>query len=326
MLHTRATSMDNPNNVLITKTEVENILNYFGNIGHDNTRLVINNLEHFQKAFIHESYFQAVQNAIINGDLDKCYITHIPKESNERLEYLGDHIMKGVMGRYLYERFGQEREGFLTRLKIKIEKCSMLHKFGVTLGFKNFLLLSLQVENQTILDLDRGRNTPSYHEDAFEAFVGAILEEFGEQGYLYADRFVRNVIENVIDFAELIAYNDNFKDSLQRYYQSLKWKTPVYTTLNEEGPLYRKVFSRMLIFTKEQFQQMSDDARSNITSTTNSLLNKYRNTNPDIFYKLFDIVQNGQYVLGVGYGRKVVQAEQDCARRCLLTLGLDLNY
>jgi dsRNA-specific ribonuclease len=174
--------MENPNNCLITKKDVENILNYFGNIGDNDTYLNINNLEHYQNAFVHESYYQAVQYHFSKNEkkeeLQNCYL---PKSSSERLEYLGDHILKSTLGRYLFERFGNEREGFLTKLKIKIEKCSMLHKIGVTLGFKKFLLLSLQVENQTILCIERGRNTPSFYEDAFEAFIGSILVDFGEK-------------------------------------------------------------------------------------------------------------------------------------------------
>lgn len=320
--------MDNPNNCLITKTEVEDILNYFGNIGNDDTRLTISNLEHFQRAFVHESFYQAIQNSIINQQMEKgnMYISYIPSESNERLEYLGDHILKAVMGRYLYLRFGQEREGFLTRLKIKIERCSMLHKFGLTLGFKKFLLLSLQVENQTILDIDRGRNTPSYYEDAFEAFIGAIVLEFGDMGYIYADRFVRNVIENVIDFAEIISKNDNFKDSLQRYFQSLKWKTPVYITLNEEGPLYRKVFTRMLIITKEQFLQLQDNVKRKIILQSKEIMDKFRTSDSGSFIKLLEIQQNGDYILGIGFGRRVTNAEQDCAKVCMQILNLDMNY
>lgn len=302
--------MDNPNNVLISKLQVENILNYFCDIGDDNTRLQINNLEYFQRAFVHESYYQSVQNAIITKSINTTptYINYIPIESSERMEYLGDHILKGVMGRYLYERFSTEREGFLTKLKIKIEKCSMLHKFGVTLGFKTFLLLSLQVENQTILDIDRGRNTPSYYEDIFEAFIGAILLEFGEKGYIYADRFVRSVIENVIDFAELISKNDNFKDSLQRYFQSLKWKTPTYVTLNEVNPLYRKVFTRILLLSKEQFYQLGEKTQIKIQKYSVAILNEYKMSKSDIFYKLYDMLSDDYYVLGVGTGRKVVEA------------------
>lgn len=318
--------MDNPINKLITKEEVENILNYFTNIGDNCQRLTINNLEFFQRAFVHESYYQSVQNSIINNNFEKKYINYIPIESNERLEYLGDHILKATMGRYLYERFSNEREGFLTKLKIKIEKCSMLHKFGVILGFKKFLLLSLQVENQTILDIDRGRNTPSYFEDVFEAFIGAIILDFEEMGYIYADRFVRSVIENVIDFAELISKNDNFKDSLQRYYQSLKWKTPTYINLNENNPLYRKVFTRILILNHDQFIQLDQSVQEKILMYTKFILKEYKNTNPTVFKKLFDIQSDNQYIIGLGLGRKVVEAEQNCAKQSLLNLNLSLNY
>ena len=320
--------MDNPNNRMITRDEVEEILNYFENIGNDGTRLKISNLEHFQRAFVHESYYQAVQNAILNGDVHqyKTFVDYIPPQSNERLEYLGDHILKAVMGRYLYSRFGDEREGFLTKLKIRIERCSMLHKIGVTMGFKRFLMLSLQVENQTILDLDRGRNTPSYYEDAFEAFIGSIVVEFGAQGYIYADRFVTSVIDNVIDFAEIISNNDNFKDSLQRYFQSLKWKTPVYTALCEDGPLYRKVFTRMLTISEHQWMQMDHVVKQRIHLYSKSVIDEYKRSNADIFKKLFDIHQRGNLVIGIGFGRKVTAAEQDCAKTCLNNLNLDLNF
>lgn len=321
--------MDNPNNKLITREEVENILNYFGNIGNNEEFLKINNLEHYQQAFVHESYFQAVQYKIseIKSDKNNDISFYIPKESSERLEYLGDHILKSTMSRYLFERFDTEREGFLTKLKIKIEKCSMLHKIAVTLGFKKFLLLSLQVENQSILSLDRGRNTPSIFEDAFEAFIGSILVDFGEYGYLYADRFVRNVIENIIDFAELISKNDNFKDSLQRFYQkNEKWGTPIYVSLNEEGPLYRKVFTRMLTFTQSQLDEMDTIVQDNIKKYTNHILSEYKINNPKIYSKLFDICQSGKYILGIGFGRKVIQSEQECAKNCLQILNLDLNF
>jgi dsRNA-specific ribonuclease len=321
--------MDNPNNRLITREEIENILNYFGNIGDNNQFLKINNLEHYQQAFVHESYFQAIQYKISDLKFDKSNNIpfYIPKESSERLEYLGDHILKSTMSRYLFERFDNEREGFLTKLKIKIEKCSMLHKIAVTLGFKKFLLLSLQVENQSILSLDRGRNTPSIFEDAFEAFIGSILVDFGEYGYLYADRFVRNVIENIIDFAELISKNDNFKDSLQRFYQkNEKWGTPSYISLNEEGPLYRKIFTRMLTFTENQLNEMDSLVQDNIKKYTNHILLQYKTNNANIYSKLFDICQSGKYILGIGFGRKVIQSEQECAKNCLEILNLDLNF
>lgn len=320
--------MNNPHNRLISKKEVEDILNYFGGVGDNDSRLEINNLEFYQRAFVHESYHQYQIQSQMQGSLDEqpIYINYLSKESNERLEYLGDHILKAVLGRYLYQRFGSEREGFLTRLKIKIEKCSMLHKFAVTLGFKKFLLLSLQIENQTLLDLDRGRNTHSYYEDAFESFLGAIMEDFEEKGYIYAERFLRNIIENVIDFSELISKNDNFKDSLQRFFQSLKWKTPVYSSLNEEGPLYRKVFTRFLTISQEQFNVLDSLQQKNIIQYTEESLEYYKTQSQVIYSNLFNIVSQGNYILCIGSGRKVVNAEQEAAKKGLEILNLDQNY
>lgn len=323
--------MNNPNNVLITKEEVEHILNYFGPIGGSVDGplepLKINNLEFYQRAFIHESYYQAQQQGNIDEN-ESIYIDYLAKCSNETLEYLGDHILKTCLGRYLYERFDTEREGFLTKLKIKIEKCSMLHQFALTLGFKKFLLLSLQIENQTLLDFDRGRNTPSYYEDSFESFLGSIMEDFGVMGYIYADRFIRNIIDNTIDFAELISKNDNFKDSLQRYFQGNKWKTPVYSSINEEGPLYRKVFTRILYINNEQFSQLDALQQENITRYTEECLNYYKTNSVKIYTELFNKVTEGEtnYILCLGSQRRVVSSEQAAAKQGLLNLNLDLNF
>jgi dsRNA-specific ribonuclease len=334
--------MDNPNNVLITKNEVENILNYFGNIGDldengNSIRLLIKNLDFYQRAFVHESYYQSVLNFINENQNNqnpnnqenskKIYVNYMPTSSNEILEYLGDHILKASLGRYLYQRFGTEREGFLTRLKIKIEKCSMLHQIAVTLGFKRYLLLSLQIENQTLLDQDRGRQTPSYYEDAFESFLGAMMEDFGEQGYIYAERFIRNIIDNVLDFGELINTNDNHKDSLQRFFQGFKWRTPTYISLHEEGPLYRKVFTRILYITQEQFNELNNEQQKNLKKYNQDCLNHYKTKYPEVFLNIFnETSKNNNVVLCIGKGRKVVDAEQMAAKQGLLNLNLDDNY
>lgn len=321
--------MNNPNNILITKIEVENILNYFGGIGDldtqgNTTQLRINNLDFYQQAFIHESYHQSILQS--NYELP-VYINYLSKSSNETLEYLGDHILKGSLGRYLFDRFGDvEREGFLTRLKIKIEKCSMLHQFALILGFKKFLLLSLQIENQTILDNNRGRSTPSFYEDAFESFLASIMQDFDEKGYIYADRFIRNIIENVVDFSELISINDNFKDSLQRFFQSLKWKTPIYENINEEGPLYRKIFTRMLIISSEQFSILDVLQQNNISRYTNECLAYYKKISITIYTNLFKQISKGNYILCLGESKKIVSSEQIAAKQGLVNLNLDQNY
>jgi dsRNA-specific ribonuclease len=356
--------MNNPHNVLITKKDVEKIFNFFGPIGgsinSERTMLSPRNLEYYQTAFTHESYHQSILQMNTESKEESIYINYLSKSSNEILEFLGDNILKTCIGRYIFERYGDcEREGFLTRLKIKIEKCSMLHQFAVNLGFKKFILLSLQIENQTLLGHIRGRGTPAYYEDAFEAFLGAMMEDFKEEGYIYVERFVRNIIENVIDFAELISKNDNFKDSIQRYFQiqgksvnyspkdsvqierkndSLKdssskignknaiWKTPQYIELNTEGPLYRRVFTRILYLTKEQYFELDIIQQNTIKSYTEKCLELYQTENKDIYLTLFEAVSKGSYILSLGSDLKVVSSEQMCAKQGLQNLLLDLNY
>lgn len=378
--------MDNQFNKLITKEQVENILNSFGNIGNNGEYLKINDVEKYQLAFVHESYYMSCVKNILHknnaGSLNNIYLNYIPKHSNERLEYLGDHILKSIMGKYIYRRFGEEREGFLTKLKIKIEKCSSLHKIALTLGFKEFLLLSLQVENETILDIDRGRGTHSYFEDAFEAFIGSIVQDFEEpedMGYIYAERFVINVIENIIDFSELISINDNFKDSLQRFFQSnetnsKKWKNPQYILLHELTELYnQKVFVKCVLLTETQLNQLSLLQINNIKNYTTNIVQHYKHKNPILFEKIMNLLTENEntfhqtelekllnlsfeqniislqqlnkiktlenksdnynensneikYILGIAQGKKIILAEQEVAKQCLLNLDLDLDY
>ncbi len=300
--------MDNIKNNLITSDDVEKILNKFGNIGMNGEYLKIKNIIHYQKSFVHESYYQSqIQNSL---DEKSIVFPYLSKESNERLEYLGDHILKAVLGRYLYERFPNEREGFLTRLKIKIEKRETLCKFANELGFRNFLLLSSQLENQTFSgNGNKGRNNPSYYEDAFESFLGAIMEDFGDLGYIYCDKFIRNILENIIDFAEIISKNDNFKDSIQRYFQINKWGTPKYITATLKTETPKDIFVRCLILTQQQFESLDKSIQINIK--------KFSNSQNHLDY---------QYLLSIGTGKKVIIAEQNAAKGALQILNLDLNY
>jgi len=351
--------MDNPFNKLITKNQVEQILNKFSGIGDDESFLQINNLEYYQLAFVHESYYMSTVKNVLNSksicptttsqkncdntEFENIFLNYVPRCSNERLEYLGDHALKFTMSKYLYNRFGEEREGFLTRLKIKIERCTSLHQMAIQLGFKPFLLLSLQVENETLLDIDRGRNTPSVYEDSFEAFVGAIIEDFGEKGIVYADRFIINVIENIIDFSDLISTNDNFKDSIQRFFQSrvgscnevkssvvLKWKNPVYISVYEFTSLYnQKIFIKGLFLSEFQLLQLNKSVINKVKDYTISVVKYYKHNYPVIFEKIMhEIIKNNEtsYIIGMGQAKKVTIAEQECAKVGLLNLELDLDY
>ena len=319
--------MDNRINKLISKEEIEDILNMFGNIGKNNSRLQINNIELYRIAFTNESYYQSIKKSITDIP-DKIYLDYQPKESNERLEFLGDHILKSILGKYLYKRFSDEREGFLTTLKIKLEKGKALHKMGEILGFKKFILLSLQVENQTILNTAIGRNTCSFYEDCFEAFIGAIFEDYEDLGFYYAEKFVVNIIENTVDFAELNTTNDNYKDSLQRYCQTLKWKPPTYIQILKDNiiPIYRNTFTSIVLMTQEQYSLLEPIVQFKIKKYNDNFLKYFKNdSNISIDFKN-KILNSKEYILGSGTGKKITESCQETAKQCLINLNIELTY
>jgi dsRNA-specific ribonuclease len=82
----------------------------------------------------------------------------------------------------------------------------------------------------------------------------------------------------------------------------------------------------MLIIQNTQLSEMSEIVQKEIKKYNKHILEEYRLKNPSVFSKLFDICQNDNYILGIGFGRKVTGAEQECAKMCLENLHINLNF
>jgi dsRNA-specific ribonuclease len=152
------------------------------------------------------------------------------------------------------------------------------------------------------------------------------MEDFQEEGYIYAERFIINIFENIIDFTELIMTNNNYKDSIQRHFQMNKWNIPKYVTLYENGPIYRKIFTRIIILTNEQFVTLSKIVQKQIILFNKELTEYYKKLDEESYLKLQEISNSNSYVLSIGYAKKTSDAEQDCAKNALKNLNLSLNY
>lgn len=208
------------NNVLVTKEFVESTLQNVLD-----RKIAINDLTEFQKAFIHKS---------VTSQMTQLPENFSPTENYERLEFLGDGFLKGIIGEYMYDRFPNQQEGFLTKMRIKIERGSTLAYFANELNFKRYILLSQYIEDSSGTD-KTGRNAMNLSEDVFEAFCGAILKDLG---YTVLKEFVIAVIEKYIDFSELVLTEDNWKDVVSRYFQRIGLGYPVYTLIStSENPI-----------------------------------------------------------------------------------------
>jgi len=303
-------------NKLLTRDIVEKILNYYGNIGDNGGRLEIYDLNVYQTAFVHQSF-------LAHGDKDLDYV---PSDSFERLETVGDSFVGAVVVTYLFNRFPTEREGFLTQTRSKLVKTKALYRFARILGLGDYLLLNPQMEKLSSTSPDKGRNNPRNYEDIFESFVGAIIVDFGdEDGYRYAKRFLVNLMENCIDFADLIMCNDNHKDTLQRYFQSLKFPNPVYDDL-DDADLQRRLrkFTKGVFLKQEYINALPERMIKDIRRFHEDTI---RTTLPCISRNITKIAQTRDaLLLGIGHESKKSVAEQNCSKQALICIGIDLNW
>jgi ribonuclease-3 len=233
----------NENNFYITKEIIQSILQKA------NIKREISNLEIWQKSFIHKSYCiqsDFKKNEKFYGSLElndgsENNIMPLQNDSNEVLEWLGDGIIQSVVAIYLYKRYNSQREGFLTKIRSKLVKTETLSKLALYLNFDKYLIISKHIEV-----ICNGRKNSRILEDSFEAFIGAMMNDFGvkneAEGFSVCNTFIINIMEQKIDITELIINDDNFKDQLMRFYQKkYNGKFPKYeqktliTQVNENG-------------------------------------------------------------------------------------------
>lgn len=150
-----------------------------------------------------------------------CALTHksaagvIPwaaSESYEKLEFLGDSILNFIVGRYLFETYGNSptiNEGFLTQMRTKLVSGKALATIAQRMGLHHVVIMSDKA-------MCSGFNTnPRILEDVLEALIGACYLDLGLVG---ARQFVLSIIHTYVDKSML--ENTNYKDALMQYCQA----------------------------------------------------------------------------------------------------------
>jgi ribonuclease-3 len=156
----------------------------------------------YRVAMLHRS---CGRNGIVQNDGDSAS-QKLPSElvgkSYERLELLGDAVLGLVTASYLYERYPNEDEGFLTQIRSRLVNGKMLARLCTS----HTPLPSFVVGNQASV-------SPDVAEDVFEAFVGAL---YLDRGYDVAHRWLVAFFEENVDFAELISSQGSVRIQLNR--------------------------------------------------------------------------------------------------------------
>lgn len=221
----------NKNNKLFTRNDIQNILKKY------NVFKNIQNIELYQTAMTHTSYTIPYVKSIIERDNvelgeKSTGCIDLLKKSYESLEYLGDSVIELIISNYLYNRYPNENEDFMSKLKVCFVNRLTLSKISTVIGLDKWLILSKTEEKE------KGRFKISYLEDVFEAFVGAIFLDFNtinSDGYNIAEQFLINIIENEqtgLDITEFIQDDGNYKTKLIKYIKDVYKSSVSFKTID----------------------------------------------------------------------------------------------
>ena len=217
----------NINNIFITDKDIISILHKY-NVNIDK----INHLKYFKQAFTHKSYcksniFTEYILSCSKKELGNPFnLLELQDASYERLEFFGDRVLKVIVSMYLFHRYPEQDEGFMTRLQTKIEDKRNLALMSKEMNLGKFFIISDQI------DKANGRHSDKIHEDVFEAFIGALFLSNGYEPCLY---LLVNLLETLIDYSDKLYCDNNYKDRLLRYHHQMKWVQPQYETVYIEG-------------------------------------------------------------------------------------------
>src|SRR6266704_4557422 len=158
---------------------------------------------------------------------------------NQRLEFLGDAVLQLVITEHLFQHFGAEAEGQLTKLRSRLVSRETLKMHAAALDLGRDLLMGRGEE------ASGGRERTSTLTDAFEALIGAI---YLDGGLDTARAFI--LTQARADFEQLVEepIDINPKGHLQELLQSISPRSPVYELISQSGPEHEKTFVVQVIW------------------------------------------------------------------------------
>ena len=161
------------------------------------------------------------------------------KESNEKLEYLGDSILEFISSEYLYKNYINLREGEMTKVRASVVCEQSLYKIAKKHNFSDFLNLGKSER------CSKENVRPAIMADSVEAVIAAMYLDGGIE---VVKKFI---IENLKDEIEIAAKNvgeKDYKTVLQEILQKNGNVKIEYKIVKETGPDHDKLFDSEVIF------------------------------------------------------------------------------
>lgn len=179
----------------------------------------IDNTKFFKQALTHPSYTKEYE-------MNYC-------ENYERMEFLGDAVLKLITSDILYKKYPYSTEGQLSKIRSIVVSDMTLNKIAHEIGLCDLIILAKHEEKQGF------RNLESICACAFEAVLGAYYLD-GKFDALVP--FLEKVLSKYIEEVEGNFAKYNAKAILQEFTQGINKEIPVYKLVSEKGPAHKKVF------------------------------------------------------------------------------------
>jgi ribonuclease-3 len=129
------------------------------------------------------------------------------RESNERLEYLGDAVLGAAIADYLFKKYPFKSEGFLTEIRSRIVNRDSLNQLGRKLGVQ--ALMEFDTHNRQLQSSILG--------NTLEAIVGAV---YLDKGFVRCKNFVINkLLVPHHDLEMLVSSDSNYKSRIIEWAQ-----------------------------------------------------------------------------------------------------------
>jgi ribonuclease-3 len=185
-------------------------------------------LDHLQTRIGHR--FRDV--ALLRCALTHASVTDQRKDSNERLEFLGDAVLGLICCELIYSLYPEFLEGEMTKIKSTVVSRQTCAAISRELGLDAMLTLGKGMQGFRTLP-------PSLAAATLESIVAAIYFDAGLEA---ARGFLIPLLTPLVHRAADSGHQENFKSVLQQHAQQKFGKSPSYHVLDEKGPDHAKCF------------------------------------------------------------------------------------
>ena len=156
------------------------------------------------------------------------------KQSNEKLEFLGDSILEFVSSEYIYHNYPNLKEGEMTKVRASVVCEKSLHEVAKMHNFSDFLYLGKSER------ISQKEVRAAIMADSVEAVIAAIFLDGGLESA--KDFIIKNLNTPIENATKHIGQKD-YKTVLQEILQKNGNVDIEYEIIDEKGPDHEKIFT-----------------------------------------------------------------------------------